>query len=65
MFETLWTFARALFVTLLFQLSADADKFWFVGFIFRVPVIFELTFHKIHFIIIEIWCLVVCVVSII
>ena len=65
MFETLWTFARSLLKTLLFLLFADTDKFWFVGLIFRVPVIFELTFHRIIFIIIEVWYLIVSVISII
>ena len=65
MFETLGTFARALLETLLFQFFADIDKFWFVWFIFRVPVIFELSFHRIIFLIIEVWHLIVSVVSII
>lgn len=65
MFETLWTFARSLLETLLFQLFANTDKCWFVGLIFRVPVISELIFHRIIFIIIEVWYLIVSVISII
>ena len=64
MFETLGTFARALLETLLFQFFADIDKFRFVWFVFRVPVILELTFHRIIFLI-EVWHLIVSVISII
>ena len=45
MFETSWTFAWALFNALLFHFLADIDEGWLIWFIFRVPVIFELTFY--------------------